>query len=85
MKFDEIYNELLNEIKYPSRYDDPDREEENHKYDRGEWLSDQRYNASRGSRSFTQKEGDVFTGKDGRKWVRYKKADGTLGVRPHKG
>jgi len=85
MKFDDLYNELLNEVKYPSRYDDADREEENHKYDRGEWLSDQRYNASKGSHSSTQKEGDTFTGKDGRKWIRVKKADGTLGVRPHKG
>ena len=28
-------------------------------------------------------EGEVFKGKDGRKWVRYKKADGTLGVKPY--
>ena len=28
--------------------------------------------------------GDKFTGKDGRKWERYKKADGTLGVKPLK-
>jgi hypothetical protein len=34
------------------------------------------------SRSPQPKEGDKFTGKDGRKWERVKKADGTLGVRP---
>lgn len=32
-----------------------------------------------------QKEGDVFTDKKGRRWVRVKKADGTLGIKPHKG
>ena len=68
------------EFRYPSRYDDPDREEENHKYDRGEWLSDQRYNVH--SRR-VPKEGDIFVSKNGRKFIRYKKADGTLSARPY--
>ena len=33
---------------------------------------------------FSKKEGDVFTDKNGKTWKRYKKADGTLGVKPHK-
>ena len=33
--------------------------------------------------SFVKKEGDVFKGKDGRKWIRVRKADGSLGVKPH--
>jgi hypothetical protein len=33
-------------------------------------------------KTFVNKAGDVFTGKDGRKWERYLKKDGTLGVKP---
>jgi hypothetical protein len=76
MKFEDLYNELLNEIKYYGQ----DRIDQNNDRNAGlenDWVPPRK--------SFTQKEGDVFTGKDGRKWVRYKKADGTLGVRPHKG
>jgi hypothetical protein len=29
-----------------------------------------------------QKAGDIFTGRDGRRWQRYTKADGSLGVKP---
>jgi hypothetical protein len=75
MKFDDLCNELLNEIKYYGA----DRQAQND--DRNAGLE----NDWKPSKTFTQKEGDVFTGKDGRKWVRVKKADGTLGVRPHKG
>jgi hypothetical protein len=78
MKFDEIYNELLNEIKYYGQ----DRQDQNN--DRNAGLENDWKHYERSPRP-AQKEGDVFTGKDGRKWVRYKKADGTLGVRPHKG
>lgn len=80
MKDEEVGPEEAAEFRYPSRYDDPDREEENHKYDRGEWLSDQRYNVH--SRR-VPKEGDIFVSKNGRKFIRYKKADGTLSARPY--
>jgi hypothetical protein len=36
-------------------------------------------------KKYVQREGQIFTGKDGRKWMRVKKKDGTLGVRPYKG
>lgn len=75
MKFNDLYNELLNEIKYYGQ----DRKDQND--DRNAGLE----NDYVPRKSFTQKEGDTFTGKDGRKWVRVKKADGTLGVRPYKG
>jgi hypothetical protein len=75
MKFNDLYNKLLNEIKYYGQ----DRKDQND--DRNAGLE----NDYVPRKSFTQKEGDTFTGKDGRKWVRVKKADGTLGVRPYKG
>jgi hypothetical protein len=76
MKFEDFCNELLNEIKYYGQ----DRKDQNDDRNAGlenDWTPTRK--------TFTQKEGDVFTGKDGRKWVRVKKADGTMGVRPHKG
>ena len=76
-KFNELYESIVNEIKYYGA----DREAQ--EADRNAGLEHE--DEYRPRKSFTQKEGDVFTGKDGRKWVRVKKADGTMGVRPHKG
>ncbi len=41
-------------------------------------------NWGRGQGRYVKKAGDKFTDKSGRRWVRYAKADGSLGVRPLK-
>jgi hypothetical protein len=81
MKFDELYDSIINEyfnnrgghVATGDGFEAPGSDDS-----KNDWKYE------RSSRP-AQKEGDVFTGKDGRRWVRFKKADGTLGVRPHKG